>query len=199
MVIPVEQELEIIAAKLVALEKDKDDLLRHRRELMRENVPAAVQADCLEEKHFSTDEKVEIFSRYFRGRDDVYATRWESKQGNSGYSLACDNEWKPGLCHKPEIKCNECSNSKFKALDREAIFAHLSGKHTIGLYPLLTNNHCWLLAMDFDKSDWQPHCVFPPTVYPDSFVLPILIRVIYRCQEVAWMMFVRRWKHVQLK
>ena len=56
MVIPVEQELKFIAAKLVSLEKDKDDLLRHRRELMRENVPAAVQADCLEEKHFSTDE-----------------------------------------------------------------------------------------------------------------------------------------------
>ena len=174
MVIPVEQELASIAAKLVTLEKDKDDLLRHRRELMRENVPAAVQADRLEGKHFSTDEKVEIFSRYFRGRDDIYATRWESKQGNRGYSLACDNEWKPGLCRKPEIKCSECSNSKFKALDRKAIFAHLSGKHTIGLYPLLTNNHCWLLAMDFDKSDWQAAVIALSSVCKELH-LPCLI------------------------
>jgi hypothetical protein len=35
----------------------------------------------------------------FKGRDDVYAKRWESKDGTrSGYSPACRNEWKRDLC-----------------------------------------------------------------------------------------------------
>jgi len=33
----------------------------------------------------STDEKVALFRRLFRGRTDVYPIRWESKAGKSGY------------------------------------------------------------------------------------------------------------------
>jgi hypothetical protein len=28
-------------------------------------------------------------------------------------------------------------------------------KKTVGVYPLLTNESCWFLAADFDKSTWQ--------------------------------------------
>ncbi|EFK16519.1 hypothetical protein HMPREF9541_01098 [Escherichia coli MS 116-1] len=46
----------------------------------------------------STDEKVALFCRLFRGRDDVWALRWESKtSGKSGYLRACANEWQPGI------------------------------------------------------------------------------------------------------
>jgi hypothetical protein len=31
----------------------------------------------------------------------------------------------------------------------------LSGKHTVGIYPLFPDSTCHLLAVDFDKSDWQ--------------------------------------------
>jgi len=30
-------------------------------------------------------EKIRLFRSYFRGRQDVYALRWESKKGTSGY------------------------------------------------------------------------------------------------------------------
>ena len=37
----------------------------------------------------STQEKVALFRRLFRGRDDVYALRWQSKSsGRSGYAPA---------------------------------------------------------------------------------------------------------------
>ena len=39
----------------------------------------------------SPDDKIALFRRLFRGRDDVYAKRWESKSGRPGYSPACDN------------------------------------------------------------------------------------------------------------
>jgi superfamily II DNA or RNA helicase len=37
----------------------------------------------------------------FRGRDDIYPVRWQSKaSGKSGYSPACANEWREGACDK---------------------------------------------------------------------------------------------------
>ncbi len=47
---------------------------------------------------FTTDDKIALFRRLFRGREDVYPLRWESAKGTSGYSPACGNEWKPGIC-----------------------------------------------------------------------------------------------------
>jgi len=35
------------------------------------------------------------------------------------------------------------------------IHLHLTGKHTIGVYPLLIDETCWFLAADFDKAAWQ--------------------------------------------
>ena len=58
----------------------------------------------------STHEKVALFRRLFRGRTDVYPVRWESKAGRSGYSPACANEWRPGICEKPRIKCSDCAH-----------------------------------------------------------------------------------------
>ena len=37
----------------------------------------------------SPEEKVKIFRSLFRGRDDVYAVRWENRTGKAGYSTAC--------------------------------------------------------------------------------------------------------------
>jgi hypothetical protein len=40
----------------------------------------------------------------FRGRDDVYPRRFESrKAGKSGYAPACANEWVRGVCEKPQV------------------------------------------------------------------------------------------------
>jgi hypothetical protein len=47
-------------------------------------------------KNSSSAEKIKLYMSLFRGRDDVYAKRWENnKKGTAGYSPACGNEWKP--------------------------------------------------------------------------------------------------------
>lgn len=103
----------------------------------------------------TTDEKVALFGRLFRGRTDVYPVRWESKTGKSGYAPACANEWRPGICEKPRIKCSDCQQRQLLPLTDQVLFDHLAGRHTIGLYPLLSGDVCHLLAVDFDASDWR--------------------------------------------
>lgn len=150
----IDQELQSIETRLAALEREKQTLLTKQQALLARQPSIASPATHSIET-LSTQQKIELFSRLFRGRNDIYALRWENKQGRSGYSVACANEWQQGLCHKPKIKCGECSNRAFKSIDEKVIYDHLTGKHTAGLYPLLNNDHCWLLAVDFDKSDWK--------------------------------------------
>ena len=102
--------------------------------------------------------KIRLFQSLFKGRDDVYAKRWENKaKGTAGYSPACGNEWKPGICQKPKIKCSACKHQDFLPLDELVIDAHLRGRQNLvaGLYPLLSNETCWFLAIDFDDDGWQ--------------------------------------------
>ena len=101
------------------------------------------------------EEKIALFKSLFRGRNDVYPVRWESKRGKSGYSPACAYEWDPIMCEKPRKKCADCNNRKLLPLTDQVIYNHLTGKCTIGTYPLLRDDTCWFLATDFDKNTWK--------------------------------------------
>ncbi len=107
-------------------------------------------------RHSSPTQKIELFASLFRGREDVFATRWENnKKGISGYSPACGNEWVPGICQKPKVKCSACKNKDFTVLNNQAIEDHLRGKIVAGVYPLLSDETCWFLAIDYDGKGWQ--------------------------------------------
>lgn len=104
----------------------------------------------------STDEKIALFRRLFRGRADVYPVRWESKTtGKTGYSPACANAWRTGACDKPRIKCGDCGNRLLIPLSDSVIYDHLAGEHTVGVYPLLEDDSCYFLAIDFDEAEWR--------------------------------------------
>jgi superfamily II DNA or RNA helicase len=110
----------------------------------------------VESSRLSTDEKVALFRRLFRGRTDVYPVRWESKtSGKSGYAPACANEWRAGVCEKPRIKCGDCGHRLLIPLSDAVIYRHLAGDHTVGVYPLLEDDSCCFLAVDFDEADWR--------------------------------------------
>ena len=106
--------------------------------------------------------KIALFRSLFRGREDVYARRFESrKTGKSGYAPACSNEWVRGVCEKPRIKCAECPNRRFLPVTDDVIRWHLSGydpqgqPFVAGFYPLLLDETCFFLAVDFDKANWR--------------------------------------------
>lgn len=122
----------------------------------------------------SAAEKIRLFGQLFRGRSDVYAVRWESKTtGKSGYTPACANDKfavrtnsndagtvitsdrRIDLCEKPLIKCSECAHRSLLPLSDTVIYDHLIGNHTIGIYPLLEDDGCYFLAVDFDEAEWR--------------------------------------------
>lgn len=143
-------EIESIDIKLASLELEKKALIERRDDLLQQSPNTQVITTEL-----SVNQKIALFQKRFQGRSDIFANRWENAKGRSGYSVACDNEWIKGVCNKPKVKCSECSNRKYKPLNDQVLYDHLSGKQVIGLYPLLTDNTCHLLAADFDKNDWQ--------------------------------------------
>src|SRR5436190_330552 len=55
-------------------------------------------------QYASAELKIKLFRSFFRGREDVYPRRFESrKTGRAGYQPACGNEWVRGVCEKPRI------------------------------------------------------------------------------------------------
>lgn len=138
-----------VADRLSALKQERDELIRDAiTGHVVPNAPVTLQSPL--------QTKLAFFRRLFRGRDDVYAVRWENaKTGKSGYQPACKEEWAPGICAKPRVKCNDCAHRKFLRLTDQTIASHLSGEITIGVYPLLQDETCWFLAVDFDNVGWQ--------------------------------------------
>jgi superfamily II DNA or RNA helicase/very-short-patch-repair endonuclease len=106
--------------------------------------------------------KIALFRSLFRGREDVYPRRFMSrKTGKTGYAPACANEWVRGVCEKPKVKCAECPHRRFLPVTDEVIRWHLSGRDELGrdfvmgVYPMLLDETCFFLAVDFDKESWQ--------------------------------------------
>jgi superfamily II DNA or RNA helicase len=117
----------------------------------------------LPESSASTDvpqtpaDKVRLFLSLFQGRPDVFPTRFVStKTGKAGYSPACANKWAPGLCAlRAGGKCGDCANQAFVPVSEQVVRGHLQGRHVMGVYPLLADETCHFLAVDFDKRAWR--------------------------------------------
>ncbi len=77
--------------------------------------------------------KIALFRALFRGRDDIYPRRFESrKTGKCGYQPACANEWARGLCDKRAVRLRQCPNRHFLPVTDEVIRRHLSGRDDTG-------------------------------------------------------------------
>lgn len=101
-------------------------------------------------------EKLSIFNNLFKGRTDVFAVRWEKADGTkSGYTPFCVNEWKTGICNKiGRGKCKDCDHKDYAEWNNFYIQKHLYGQKTYGIYPLLSDNCSYFLAVDFDGKSW---------------------------------------------
>lgn len=104
---------------------------------------------------YSDIERLEIFKRLFKGREDVFAIRWE-KGRKSGYM--------PAYIYDPHIfrlfkikggKLKDFKDKKLAPLTDQEILNHLNGRKLIGMYPLLEDNTSWFIAADFDKANWE--------------------------------------------
>lgn len=88
----------------------------------------------------SRQERVTLFTLLFKGREDVFARRWQKWEGGiAGYSPVYTNGDK----------------ESYEPLSTEWIEKHLIGTTTLGVYPLLPNNTSHFIAADFDDAGWQ--------------------------------------------
>ena len=155
--------LELISrgkARLSEIEKERDSIISNLN-ILRKKLEAIdknpLKPDTTES--LNPDEKINLFQSLFRGREDIFPKLWiSSKSSRKGYAPACANDWVYGLCgkgKKPPVKCGVCENKAYIPISRKIIKDHLQGKHVIGTYPLLADETCWFLAVDFDKASWQ--------------------------------------------
>lgn len=137
-----------IKLRLEEIEKEKEHLLLELKRLS-----SSVQ-NKNDKSDFTPQEKINIFRSLFKGRNDVFARKWENRFGKSGYS--------PG----------KTPSGEYMSLTDEIIKYHLQGTNPneplyygqkrdfiIGIYPMLKNECCNFLAVDFDakhsNSDWK--------------------------------------------
>jgi hypothetical protein len=107
-------------------------------------------------EHSTKDVKVGLFRGLFRGREDVYAVRMRFKSGDWGYVPASIRDWKAVLSADAAVRKKvDQKTRKLLSLTDDVLRQHLEGKQTIGVYPLLLDETCWFLAVDFDKKSWQ--------------------------------------------
>ncbi|MDP1688587.1 MAG: DEAD/DEAH box helicase family protein [bacterium] len=106
----------------------------------------------------TNQEKITLYSSFFRGRTDAYPRRWE-KNDKSGWAPAYLFDWNKFNAHR--AKGGTIKNFEHKTLaplTDEILLAHLFGKETIGIYPVLQDNTSYFIAADFDEGDWKNDC-----------------------------------------
>ena len=89
------------------------------------------------------EDKIGLFRSLFAGRADVYAKRWENPSTKKA-------GWSPVTLDGRSGQ----SPRRYAPLDDTVISAHLSGRITAGVYPLIEGDRCCFLACDFDKGSW---------------------------------------------
>ena len=155
--------IEAIALKetqLAQLDAERQALLETLHDL-RQQVSAidASSSPAPKLSSLSSDDKITLFRSLFKGREDVYPKLWVSKNGDrKGYMPACANDGVYSLCGKrktPRVRCSDCKHQSYLPVTDEVLKEHLQGKQTIGVYPLLPDDTCRFLAVDFDKATWQ--------------------------------------------
>lgn len=111
----------------------------------------------------TTDEKVQLYRSYFRGNEKMYATSFKKSDGKRQYYVVCNQRKRPPC---PKVKnarfqCSVCSHQKFQPIDNQMVLDHLRGvtknnkEAFYGIYPIMTDNQVYFLALDFDKKDWR--------------------------------------------
>jgi hypothetical protein len=117
-----------LEARLAELERDRTDVCARLDALRQESEAASLpvvspRRPLLVQATVPTTpvEKVRLFRSLFRGREDVFPTRFVSKKtGKPGYAPACTDKFVPGVCGLPKVKCGECPNQAFAPVTDQA-------------------------------------------------------------------------------
>ena len=104
-------------------------------------------------------EQLDIFKSLFKGREDIFAVRWENG-AKSGYMPAYHYDPYRFRLHQAKGGTfQNYSEKEYLRLTDEQLGIHLNGAKQIGVYPLLIDNSSWFIAADFDEENWKESCI----------------------------------------
>ena len=117
--------------------------LAHRSQRAPRLFPSAEEAPVGVDGSSPPEDKIRLFRSLFAGRADVYAQRWENPSTKK-------SGWSPVTLDGSRTQVSR----RYAPMDDAVVGAHLSGRITAGLYPLIDGDRCCFLACDFDKGSW---------------------------------------------
>lgn len=119
------------------------------------------------DRESSNADKVRLFLQLFRGRQDVFARRFENaKTGKSGYSPFCQNQWGSGCGLRQGRRCADCAVRRFAPVSEEVACWHLRGRDgrmqpfVMGVYPMAADETVRFAVIDFDEASWRRDALF---------------------------------------
>lgn len=127
------------------------------------------------DKSMEMPELIALYRDLFYGRQDVFAVRWENeKAGTHGYAPKCKNEWDRNICgksHRIKGACKKCAYRENQEITDKLIQQHFTGTGrnalVMGVYPLLEDETCRFLAIDFDKGNWQDEILLARSIFTE--------------------------------
>lgn len=126
--------------------------------------------------------KLRLFRSLFCADAKFYAHGYLNRRtGKIGYTPACANEWKPGVCPKPRTRCAECGWRELLPLTDAALVAHFRGERmnltdVVGVYPMDKDCNVRFLAIDFDGDGWRPAVLSLCGACEDVGIMPAIER-----------------------
>jgi hypothetical protein len=85
----------------------------------------------------TAEQRIALFRSLFRGREDIYAIRWENNDGRSGYMPKADRDWKSYLSAKDEDRKKvDRLTRTYRPLTDDVTHGHLVGEQIdlLGLF-----------------------------------------------------------------
>lgn len=102
--------------------------------------------------------KLNLYKSLFKGREDVFALRWE-KGGKGSYMPAYSFDPHRYRLHQMKGGTFQTFTDKaYQPLTDDHLIKHLKGEQVVGVYPLLQDNTSWFIAADFDEANWIEEC-----------------------------------------
>lgn len=102
----------------------------------------------------TSEEKFQLYFKYFRGRPDIYAVKWQNMEGKTGFSPHAKGEWVQEKS-KNQIR-NKFEVHSYYPYTLQTIENHIRGterefRFGTGIYPMLTDDTTYLVVIDFDN------------------------------------------------
>ncbi len=109
---------------------------------------------------YSNEEKINIFNSYFKGRNDIFAEKNINKFDNKKrYFPVCKNRYSINCDYKKYIGCKGCPYKEYYGMTLNDLLKHFKGEKSYGIYPMLNNDECYLLVVDFDGDNYFENAI----------------------------------------